>query len=125
MSEPICILYNDTCPICSREVAVYVAQARAAAVPLQADPLQAAPDWGMSPDMAARRFHLRQGGQVLSGMAAFRAIWARLPGWGWLAWATALPVVAPLVDWLYDHVAAPALYAAHLRRQRRRTNPTE
>lgn len=119
MTEEIRILYNDTCPICRREVAVYVAQAEMAGLPLAADPLSAASDWGMDPDAAARRFHLRHGGQILSGMAAFRVIWARLPGWGWLARATSLPGVAQVADWLYDHVAAPALYRAHRRRQRR------
>lgn len=72
--------------------------------------------WGLSPDAAVRRLHARAGGRVLAGLPAFRAVWAVLPGWRWLARATGLPGVRPLADALYERAAAPALYALHRRR---------
>ena len=44
------ILHNDTCPICSREVAGYARQAGRAGVALEIDGLDAAPDWGGDPE---------------------------------------------------------------------------
>jgi predicted DCC family thiol-disulfide oxidoreductase YuxK len=114
------VLYNDTCPLCSIEIGHYRRSAQAAGLPLRFDALDRAADWGLDPDTAARRLHVRQDGRVLSGLAAFRALWATLPRWRWLAWLTGLPLIRPAVAALYDRVAAPALYRAHLRRQRRR-----
>lgn len=81
------ILYNGGCPICAREIAHY----RRLALRLGAD--IAFEDlgktdlalWGLNPDTARRRLHARDAGRVLHGLAAFRALWARLPGWRWLA----------------------------------------
>ncbi|MDR9427273.1 MAG: DUF393 domain-containing protein [Salibaculum sp.] len=113
------ILHNDTCPICSREVAGYARQAGRAGVALEIDGLDAAPDWGLDRDAAARTFRVEQGGRVHEGLDAFRLLWARLPGWRWLARLTGLAGVHWLADRGYRHVAAPALYALHRRRQRR------
>jgi predicted DCC family thiol-disulfide oxidoreductase YuxK len=81
--------------------------------------LDKASHWGLTEDEAARRLHVMQDGKVLSGLAAFRAIWAGLPRWRWLARLTGLPVIRPAMAFLYDRIAAPMLYRAHLRRQRR------
>lgn len=114
------VLYNDTCPLCSIEIGHYRRSARAAGLPLRFDALDRAADWGLDPDTAARRLHVRQNGRILSGLAAFRALWSALPRWRWLAWLTGLPLIRPAAAVLYDRVAAPALYRAHRRRQRRR-----
>lgn len=117
------ILHNETCPICAREVGVYRRHAARAGVDMQVDGLAQAPQWGLEPDRAAQSFHAEVDGLRLEGVAAFRALWAQLPGWRWLAWALGLPGVAWLADRLYRHAAAPALYALHRRRQGR-THPS-
>lgn len=112
------VLYNGSCPICAAEIAAYrrAAEGRDMRfVDLGAGDLAA---WGLSEAAAARRLHVRQDGRIVSGLEAFRAIWAELPRWRWLAWATGLPGVRAVVGLLYDRVLAPALYAAHRRRQR-------
>ena len=114
------ILYNDTCPLCRFEMDHYRAAARRDGVPLRFDRLQEAARWGLPPDQAARRLHVLRDGQLLSGLEAFRAIWATLPRWRWLAQVTGWPVVRWLGAVLYDRIAAPLLYRAHLRRQRRK-----
>ncbi|MEY4696727.1 MAG: hypothetical protein RIT14_1155 [Pseudomonadota bacterium] len=119
MPEDTRVLYNDTCPVCRIEIDAYRRRATAAGAALQFDALDRAADWGLTPDQAARQLHVRVDGQVIGGFAAFRAIWARLPRWRWLARVTALPVIAPLLEFAYARIAAPVLYRMHLRRQGR------
>ena len=113
------VLHNDTCPICSREVAGYARLADRAGVTLEIDGLDAAPNWGLDRDAAAQTFRVERDGRIHEGLDAFRILWARLPGWRWLAWLTGLPGIHWLADRGYRHVAAPALYAMHRRRDRR------
>lgn len=113
------ILYNDTCPLCRFEIDHYRAAAARDGAPLRFDRLQDAASWGLTEDQAARRLHVLQDGRLLSGLEAFRAIWSNLPRWRWLARLTGLPLIRPAVTVLYDRIAAPLLYRAHLRRQRR------
>lgn len=120
MTDETRILYNDTCPLCRFEIGHYRARADATGAPLAFDPLQHAPNWGMTPDQAARRLHVRQGDRILSGFDAFRAIWSTLPRWRWLARVTGLPVLRPVLAFGYDRMVGPLLYRAHLRRQRKR-----
>ena len=117
------ILYNDTCPLCRFEIDHYRAAATRDGAPLRFDTLQDAARWGLTEDQAARRLHVLKDGELLSGLDAFRAIWSSLPRWRWLARVTGWPVLRPLVTVLYDRIAAPLLYRAHLRRQRHKTPP--
>lgn len=119
MADEIRVLYNDTCPVCRFEIDSYRKLAERQDVPMGFDPVARAGDWGLTADAAARRLHVVEDGKLLSGMAAFRAIWVRLPQWQWAARVTAWPVVRPAMDVIYDRLAAPMLYRAHLRRQRK------
>lgn len=115
------VLYNDTCPICAREIAHYDRLARQNGLPLDFAPLSSdAGAWGLAPDSAARRLHAQQGDRRLDGIDAFVAIWAQIPRYRWLAWLCRQPVIGGAVRVLYDRVAAPALFALHRRRQRAR-----
>jgi predicted DCC family thiol-disulfide oxidoreductase YuxK len=110
------ILYNDTCPVCRFEIDHY--RRAAAGLPLRFDPLTEAACYGLTPDQAARRLHVLHNGELLSGLDAFRAIWASLPRTRWLAHLTGLPVIHPALAFVYNRIAAPLLYRMHLRRQR-------
>lgn len=118
-NEDTRILYNDTCPLCRFEIDHYRAAATRDSAPLRFDRLSDAARWGLTEDQAARRLHVLQDGELLSGLEAFRAIWTTLPRWRWLARVTGLPVIRPVVTALYDRMAAPLLYRAHVRRQAR------
>ena len=116
------VLYNDECPICSREIALYrrAAERDGAALAFEGISGGAPARHGLSPDEAARRLHVLRGGEVVSGLEAFRAVWAALPRTAWLARLTGLPVVRPIAALAYDRIAAPALHALHRRRLARR-----
>ena len=116
------ILYNDTCPVCRFEIDHYRKTATRDGAPLRFDRLQDAARWGLTEDQAARRLHVLRDGELLSGLAAFRAIWSTLPRWRWLARVTGWPVVRPALTVLYDRIAAPILYRAHVRRQAKNTS---
>ena len=119
MNAEIRVLFNETCPVCRFEIDAYRRRALADGLPIRFDAMDKAADWGLTPDQAARQLHVWQDGRVLSGLEAFRALWSAMPRWRWLAWLTGLPVIRPLVGMLYARIAAPVLYRAHLRRQRR------
>lgn len=119
MTKETRVLFNETCPVCRFEIDAYRRRAVAGGLPIRFDTLDRAEDWGLTPDQAARQLHVWQGGRVLSGLEAFRALWAAMPGWRWLARVTGWPVIRPLAALAYSRIAAPILYRAHLRRVRR------
>lgn len=92
--------YDSDCPLCSREIAHYQRLDRAGRVDFvavaQADDALAA--LGIDAQTALRRMHVQApDGRLLSGVAAFIAIWQRLPGYRLLArLVLALRLTTPL-----------------------------
>ncbi len=88
MSEKTEVLYNETCPICSREVQHYEKLSERAAIPITyhgiTNPATLAA-WGISPEDAARRFHVRKGGVIYGGIPAFLILWDEIPKTRWIA----------------------------------------
>lgn len=104
MSDPpVCIVYYDGgCPVCSREIAHY--RTRRGAERLAFVDVSGAGD--PAPDLpreaALARMHVRRAdGQLVSGAAAFAALWRALPGWRWLGRIAAWPGVAQCLDISY------------------------
>lgn len=100
--ESLTVMFDGACPLCRREVGVY--QALDSLEPVAwLDVSQASV--GMPPEDRARylaRFHVRKrSGQLLSGAAAFVALWQTMPGWRWLGRLGALPGVTPALELLY------------------------
>jgi predicted DCC family thiol-disulfide oxidoreductase YuxK len=122
MKDQTEVLYNDTCPICSREVDHYVKLSEKHALPIRYDGLTdpaTLADWGITPEDAARRFHVRKNGLTYGGIPAFVVLWQDIPQMRWLARLVSLPGFHWTACTLYDKAAAPLLYRLHLRRQRR------
>ena len=102
-SAAVTVLYDGACPLCRREIGVYrdldalqpVAWCDVSA------PETALPDGG---DRAAylARFHVQMAdGSILSGAAAFVALWSVLPGWRWVARLGRLPGMMPILELTY------------------------
>ncbi|SLN23071.1 hypothetical protein ROJ8625_00915 [Roseivivax jejudonensis] len=119
MTRALTVIYNDTCPICAREVAGY--KRMTADDPdigyrgLSEGELS---DFGLTKRDAARRFHVLEDGTLYDGVPAFTRVWRRIPRLRWLARVIETPGVRQVADILYDYAAAPALFALHRRRER-------
>ena len=113
------LIYNGSCPICSREVAMYRDSAARHHVPIEFADLNATDlsKWDLTPDMAARRLYLAKGDQLLDGYDATLALWGALPRARLLARFAGLPGIRQIGTAIYDYLAAPALYALHRRRE--------
>lgn len=119
MTEKTEVLFNDTCPICSREVRHYARLTEQAGLPVAYDPLDQTDTlarWGVDAETAAKRFHVRKDGQVYSGIPAFVVLWREIPQFRWLARLINLPGIHALACATYDWVLAPVLYRMHRRR---------
>ena len=119
----ITVIYNDTCPICAREVAGYRRMAEDGDLPIAFSGLSegAYSAHGLTEAQAAKRFHVLVDGRLIDGVVAFAALWDRIPRLRSMARLVRLPGIAPLARWGYDRIAAPALYALHRRRARKGT----
>jgi predicted DCC family thiol-disulfide oxidoreductase YuxK len=115
------ILYNERCPICRAEIAHYRKRAAAAGAPLSFDDLNSTDlgEWALTPDQAKRRLHAAlPDGRIVSGIPAFAAIWAALPGMGWVARLVLMPGIRGMADFAYNRIAAPWLYRRQICRER-------
>lgn len=114
------VLYNESCPVCRREVHHYERLSQKAGLAIGYDDL--ADDtrlagWGLTPEQAAKRLHVRKDGHIHAGIPAFIVLWREIPQYRWLARLINLPGVHWVACKVYDHILAPLLYRWHLRRQ--------
>lgn len=64
MSKDTKVLYNESCPVCRREVDHYARLSEKAQLPITYDPLgdpERLKRWQIDPQDAAKRLHVRQG----------------------------------------------------------------
>jgi predicted DCC family thiol-disulfide oxidoreductase YuxK len=115
------VIYNGSCPICSREVNGYARYAQSKALALTFTDLTAADlnILGLTPDEAAKRLHVLREGTLVGGVDAFIILWGEMPRFRWLARLVALPVINPTAVLIYDRILAPLLFGMHKRRQAR------
>jgi ubiquinone biosynthesis monooxygenase Coq7 len=97
------VLYDGSCPLCSREIAMYQqlpSRQPLAWVDVSGDSAQA---WaGKSRDELMQRFHvITPQGEVLDGAQAFVHLWQQLPRWRYLALLARVPGVLLVMEALY------------------------
>jgi predicted DCC family thiol-disulfide oxidoreductase YuxK len=96
------VMFDGACPLCRREIAVY-----RSLTPLEPVQWLDVSDAAVSLTPQERstfiaRFHVRQkDGSLLSGAAAFVALWLAMPGWRWLGRLGSLPGITPLLELMY------------------------
>jgi len=113
------VLFNGECPVCNFEIRHYEHYANTSGLPIRFDDLnsEALADWDIDEETAARRLYVLHDGALLSGMPAFRVLWAQMPRYNWLARVTGWPVIRPVTVFAYDKILAPLIYRWHRRRQ--------
>ena len=98
------VYYDGACPLCRREIAHYRMQAGATQIAwVDASRCDSgALGEGLTRAAALGRLHVRQDdGTLLSGAAAFAAIWRRLPSHAWLARVASRRIVLEAMDLAY------------------------
>jgi predicted DCC family thiol-disulfide oxidoreductase YuxK len=116
------IYFDGACPLCAIEIAHYKRQEGAeklAFLDVSQEHAQTGSD--LSREKALARFHIRrEDGSLLSGAAAFVAIWEDLPRWRWAARVAKWPGVLALMEIFYRLFLPlrPALAALVRRRGR-------
>lgn len=107
--QRLTIWYDGGCPLCTREIALMRRLDRARAI----DFIDVASDCSCPIDRGAllARFHALEDGVMLSGAAAFAAMWRAIPLLRPLGIAARSPAVLAMLEWLYVRflVVRPAL----------------
>jgi predicted DCC family thiol-disulfide oxidoreductase YuxK len=104
MPPPIEVYYDGACPVCSREIDLYKGR-RATEEFAWVDVSRAGPE-ALGPNLsrsdALARMHIRMpDGALLSGAAAFAALWLRMPGLQWLGRLISIPPFGLLAEYAY------------------------
>lgn len=114
-------LYNGDCPVCDAEMCRYADVAASERLPIAFDDLNKTglERWGVSEDAATRLLHVEHEGQLYIGFEAMVILWEQMPRYRWLARISRLPILFPVLSWIYTHVIARWIYERHQRRKAR------
>jgi len=106
--QTLTVFYDGSCPLCSREIALYQRQRGAETIcwlnVADQDLNEGLPE-GISRDQLMQRFHVQSAnGNVQTGGDAFLQLWASLPNFRLLAWLFSLPLMRWLVNQTYEAI---------------------
>ena len=100
--DVLTVMFDGACPLCRREIGLYQSLTPLESVAWLDVSVATA---NLTPADQARymaRFHVRQkDGSLISGAAAFVALWLTMPGWRWLGRFGRLPGITPLLELAY------------------------
>ena len=114
------VWHDGDCPLCAREIALMRRLDRRGAIAF-VDARGASPDCPIDRDALLSRFHAREDGELLSGAAAFGAMWRAIPLLRPLGLAARNPPVLAGLERAYRLFlrARPSLQALVRRAERR------
>lgn len=93
------VWFDGACPLCSREITLMRRLDRCGRIRfIDLTGPDACP---LDPALILARFHARENGVILSGAAAFAAMWRAIPLLRPLGLAARLPAIAALLEWAY------------------------
>lgn len=98
--KDVTVWYDRECPLCIREIALMQRLDRRSAIEFV--PVQSGKDCPLEPAVLLERFHAREhGGSLVSGAAAFAAMWRAIPVLWPLGQIARIPPVLWLLERLY------------------------
>ncbi len=99
-SKSLIVWYDSGCPLCTREIALMRRFDRAGRIDFvdAADPEMACP---LDRTLILARFHALENGALLSGAAAFAAMWRAIPLLRPLGQLARIPVIERLLESAY------------------------
>jgi predicted DCC family thiol-disulfide oxidoreductase YuxK len=102
-TNALTIYYDGSCPLCSAEINYYSSKKGGDSLKLiDVSELNAPLGRNLTNSAALKRFHVRRAdGELLSGAAAFVAVWNELPAWKWLASVARIPGLILALELLY------------------------
>lgn len=105
------VYYNSACPVCAAGIADQKGRMQGCAVEVDWIDVHAdnarAEEIGADLEFVRERLHVVDaGGRKRVGAEAFEALWSLTPGQGRLARVSRLPVLRPLLRWVYNGFAA-------------------
>ena len=102
------VFYDGGCPLCRREIMHYRRiddDRKLCWIDIHAHP-ETLRAYGLTLTEAKQRMHVMESdGRMVSGAAAFVAMWRRLPRYRPLAWAVSLPGIFWLAEQAYSRFA--------------------
>ena len=100
MNKRVTVWYDGSCPLCRREIALMARLDRRNAVEFL-DVSRAILDCPIDRSRLVSRFHAREGDNILSGAAAFAAMWRAITPLRPIGLAAQNRVILRLLEWLY------------------------
>ena len=94
------VWFDGGCPLCRREIMLMQRLDRAGRIRFIDVTSPDAP-CPLDPKVMLARFHAEENGVILSGAAAFAAMWRAIPLLRPLGLAARLPGIAPVLEWAY------------------------
>jgi len=95
------VWYDGACPMCRREIAMIRALDRARAIDFVDVAEDSPASCPLDRDALLARFHASEDGRMLSGAAAFAAMWRAIPALRPLGLMARSPVVLAVLEQLY------------------------
>lgn len=97
---PLTVWYDGACPLCTREIALMRRLDRRGRIDF-IDVAQPGVSCPIDPALLLARFHAREDGVLLSGAAAFAAMWRAIPLLRPLGLMARIPPVLGTLEWAY------------------------
>lgn len=100
-SPPVKIWFDGACPLCLREINLMRRLDRESAITFIDVSDGEAANCPIDQRELLARFHAEEDGQLLSGAAAFAAMWRAIPSLRWLGKIARNRTVLRVLEWLY------------------------
>lgn len=101
MSSKLTVWYDGACPLCQREIALMRKLDRRGSIRFEDVSNSAPEDCPVDRSDLLARFHAREDGRIVSGAAAFAAMWRAIPVLKPLGYLARNPIMLGMLERLY------------------------